>query len=56
MGTVKWEPICIFCGRKCGGGISRSESAGAPSVNPPISSSKCTSSPDGKHQPRWERA
>ncbi len=55
MSTVKWEPICLFCGKKCGGGISRSDSAGAPATNPPTSSGKCPSSPDGKHKPRWEK-
>ncbi|WP_160279884.1 hypothetical protein [Anaerovibrio lipolyticus] len=55
MGTVKWEPICVRCGKKCGGGISRSESAGPPAINPPLTSGKCPSSTDGKHKPCWKR-
>ena len=55
MGSVKWDPICIFCGKKCGGGMTRSENSGAPTSNPPTPSGKCPSSPDGKHKPRWEK-
>lgn len=55
MSMVKWDAVCIFCGRKCGG-MSRSETQGTPTTNPPNTSSKCPSSPDGRHKPRWERA
>lgn len=52
----RWEPICIYCGKKCSGATSRPASAGKPTMNPPIPSGKCPSSPDGKHKPRWEQA
>ena len=55
MSSVKWESICLFCGKRHGGGMTRSESSGAPTTNPPMPSGKCPSSPDGKHKPRWEK-
>ena len=53
MAVVKWQSICIFCG-KGGPCTSRSDSSGRPTSPPSSIGGKCPSSPDGKHKPSWE--
>lgn len=52
---ILWKSVCIFCGKSNPAGQRRLDYSGAPSMNPPMPSGKCVSSPDGKHHPRWER-
>ena len=56
MANVKWQIVCSCCG-KAGGPIKvASDTTGVPAGPAPnCMAGKCPSSPNGKHQPRWEK-
>ncbi|GHT01947.1 hypothetical protein AGMMS50276_31190 [Synergistales bacterium] len=54
MATTKWVSVCKECGKSLGSSVSMPEGQ-RPYTTPGNNSSKCPSSPDGKHKPVWEK-
>ena len=50
--SIRWTPVCIYCGMSRGGTLTTSN--GRPPTCPPTMPGICPSSPDKKHKPRWE--
>jgi len=53
--TPRFKPVCQYCGKVGGTRAAGTPSGGTPNTTPVVQG-PCSSSPTGKHAPRWERA
>lgn len=52
---TKWIPVCRWCGERNVLKIGEKKGETPPLTPPPAMSGRCSASPTGWHEPRWER-